>query len=96
MFNNGRARSGVIVLPCGAGKTLVGITATCTIGKATLVLCTSGVSVNQWKGQYEMWSSAKKEDICRFTSKHQERPRSAAGVVISTYSMICHRYVCSP
>lgn len=42
MFGNGRARSGIIVLPCGAGKTLVGITAACTIKKSTLVLCTSG------------------------------------------------------
>jgi DNA excision repair protein ERCC-3 len=41
MFGNGRARSGIIVLPCGAGKTLVGITATCTIKKSALVLCTS-------------------------------------------------------
>lgn len=39
MFGNGRARSGVIVLPCGAGKSLVGITAACTIKKSTLVLC---------------------------------------------------------
>ena len=36
-----RARSGIIVLPCGAGKTLVGITACCTIKKSTIVLCTS-------------------------------------------------------
>ena len=42
MFGNGRARSGVIVLPCGAGKTLVGVTAACTIRKRCLVLCTSG------------------------------------------------------
>lgn len=41
MFGNGRARSGIIVLPCGAGKTLVGITAACTIKKSVLVLCTS-------------------------------------------------------
>jgi DNA excision repair protein ERCC-3 len=41
MFGNGRARSGIIVLPCGAGKTLVGITAACTIKKSALVLCTS-------------------------------------------------------
>ena len=41
MFGNGRARSGIIVLPCGAGKTLVGITAACTIKKSTLILCTS-------------------------------------------------------
>lgn len=37
----GRARSGTIVLPTGAGKTLVGITAACTIKKSTLVLCTN-------------------------------------------------------
>jgi len=47
MFSNGRARSGVIVLPCGSGKTLVGITAACTIKKRTMVLCTSGVAVDQ-------------------------------------------------
>ena len=45
MFGNGRARSGVIVLPCGAGKTLVGVTAACTIRKRCLVLCTSGRGV---------------------------------------------------
>lgn len=41
MLLNSRARSGIIVLPCGAGKTLVGITAACTIKKSCLVLCTS-------------------------------------------------------
>ena len=48
MFGNGRARSGVIVLPCGAGKTLVGVTAACTVRKRCLVLCTSGVRVGGW------------------------------------------------
>lgn len=41
-FDSRRARSGIIVLPCGAGKTLVGITAACTIKKSVLILCTSG------------------------------------------------------
>lgn len=45
MFGNGRARSGVIVLPCGAGKTLVGVTAACTVRKKCLVLCTSGITL---------------------------------------------------
>jgi DNA excision repair protein ERCC-3 len=40
-LTSSRARSGIIVLPCGAGKTLVGITAACTIKKSCLVLCTS-------------------------------------------------------
>lgn len=42
MFSNGRARSGIIVLPCGAGKTLVGIMAASTIKKNTIILCNSG------------------------------------------------------
>ena len=39
MFSNGRARSGVIVLPCGAGKTLTGIVAAFTIKKSCIILC---------------------------------------------------------
>lgn len=39
MFRNGRAHSGIIVLPCGAGKTLTAIAACCTIKKSCLVLC---------------------------------------------------------
>lgn len=35
--SNGRARSGLIVLPCGSGKSFVGVTAACTINKTTLV-----------------------------------------------------------
>lgn len=49
MFSNGRARSGIIVLPCGAGKTLTGIVAASYIKKSTLVLCNSTVSVEQWR-----------------------------------------------
>jgi|SRR5882762_6851069 hypothetical protein len=41
-----RARSGIIVLPCGAGKTLVGITAACTIKKSCLILCTSSWAIS--------------------------------------------------
>ena len=62
MFVNGRARSGLIVLPCGAGKSLVGVTACCTVRKRALVLCTSAVSVEQWKAQFKMWSTVADKD----------------------------------
>ena len=65
MFGNGRARSGIIVLPCGAGKTLVGVTAACTVRKRCLVLCTSSVSVDQWKQQFKLWSTADDASVCR-------------------------------
>ena len=57
MFGNGRARSGIIVLPCGAGKTLTGVTASQTVGKSAVVLCTNSVSVLQWKEQFEKWTT---------------------------------------
>ena len=87
MFGNGRARSGIIVLPCGAGKTLVGVTTACTVNKRTLVLCNSGVSVEQWKQQFKIWSTADDNIICRFTSEAKDKPIGAK-ILITTYSMI--------
>lgn len=89
MFGNGRARSGIIVLPCGAGKSLVGVTACCTVRKRCLVLCNSGVSVEQWKTQFKLWSTADDSIICRFTSDAKDRPDNC-GICITTYSMISH------
>ncbi len=88
MFGNGRARSGIIVLPCGAGKTLVGITAACTIRKSTLVLCTSAVSVAQWKQQFLQFSNISERQICAFTRDEKEIFQGPAGVVVATYSRI--------
>ncbi|XP_038646115.1 general transcription and DNA repair factor IIH helicase subunit XPB [Scyliorhinus canicula] len=89
MFGNGRARSGVIVLPCGAGKSLVGVTAACTVRKRCLVLCTSAVSVEQWKSQFKMWSTIDDSQICRFTSDAKDKPIGCS-IAISTYSMLGH------
>ncbi|KAH8379088.1 hypothetical protein KR009_003035 [Drosophila setifemur] len=89
MFGNGRARSGVIVLPCGAGKSLVGVTACCTVRKRALILCNSGVSVEQWKQQFKMWSTADDSMICRFTSEAKDKPMGC-GILVTTYSMITH------
>jgi len=89
MFGNGRARSGVIVLPCGAGKSLVGVTACCTVRKKAIVLCNSGVSVEQWKTQFKMWSTADDSMICRFTSDAKDKPMGCA-VLVTTFNMITH------
>uniref|UniRef100_A0A4W4FCN4 General transcription and DNA repair factor IIH helicase/translocase subunit XPB n=1 Tax=Electrophorus electricus TaxID=8005 RepID=A0A4W4FCN4_ELEEL len=89
MFGNGRARSGVIVLPCGAGKSLVGVTAACTVRKRCLVLGNSSVSVEQWKSQFKMWSTIDDSQICRFTSDAKDKPIGCS-VAISTYSMLGH------
>ena len=88
MFSNGRARSGIIVLPCGAGKTLVGITAACTIRKGIVILCTSSMSVVQWKNEFLKWSNISADDIAIFTSDHKEKFTGKTGIIVSTYSMV--------
>jgi superfamily II DNA or RNA helicase len=73
MFADGRARSGIIVLPCGAGKTLVGVAAACTIKKRFLVLCTSNVSVEQWAREINTWSNIDGDRrVAKFTSSHKD------------------------
>lgn len=89
MFGKGRARSGVIVLPCGAGKSLVGVTACCTVRKRCLCLCNSAVSVEQWKAQFKMWSTADDSMICRFTSDAKDKYENCS-IFITTFSMITH------
>lgn len=91
MFGNGRARSGVIVLPCGAGKSLVGVAAAARVRKAVLVLATNAVSVDQWCLQFKMWSDVRDQDICRFTADSKEGIKGGKErgvVVVTTFNMI--------
>jgi DNA excision repair protein ERCC-3 len=88
MFGNGRARSGIIVLPCGAGKTLVGITAACTVKKGIIVLCTSAMSVTQWRNEFIKWSNVNPSDIAIFTAQEKNQFTGNTGIIISTYNMM--------
>ena len=96
MCTGTRAHSGLIVLPCGAGKTLVGIAATCRLQKSTIVLATSNVSVEQWRNEFKHYSDISDKQIFRFTrdSKDdiEEFCKNDAGVlVIATYNMLSHQ-----
>lgn len=88
MFGNGRAKSGIIVLPCGAGKTLVGITAACTIKKGVIVLCTSSMSVQQWRQEFLKWSNINPDDIAIFTAESKNKFSGSTGIIVTTYSMV--------
>jgi len=90
MFGNGRARSGIIVLPCGAGKTLTGVTASQTIKKSVICLCTNAVSVLQWKYQFKLWTNIPDENIAVFTSDKKEDIHPGGCVLITTYTMISY------
>jgi len=88
MFGNGRAKSGIIVLPCGAGKSLVGVTAACTIKKGVVVLATSNISVIQWRNEFIKWSNINPDNIAIFSSANKSVFTGNAGIIITTYSMV--------
>lgn len=90
MFGNGRARSGIVVLPCGAGKTLTGVTAAQTIRKSVICLCTNTVSVLQWKSQFQLWTNISSDRISCFTSNTKDTLHSSGCVLITTYTMISY------
>ena len=100
MFSNGRARSGIIVLPCGAGKTLTGIAAASHIKKSVMVLCNSNVSVEQWRQQFYQWAKMDGSPVVAFTSKENskifDQSKGEAGVVVSTYFMIAYQGTRNP
>uniref|UniRef100_A0A3B0MQ57 DNA 3'-5' helicase n=1 Tax=Theileria annulata TaxID=5874 RepID=A0A3B0MQ57_THEAN len=92
MFSNGRARSGIIVLPCGAGKTLTGIVAACTVRKSIFVLTTSAVAVEQWIKQFLDFTNISRTNLISLTSEHKTDlwDEKDAGVLISTYTMMSY------
>lgn len=76
--------SGVVVLPCGAGKTLVGA-ATMAVAKTnTLILVTNTVSARQWKAELLKRTSLKEEDIAEYSGSVKQ----VAPVTIATYQIL--------
>jgi DNA excision repair protein ERCC-3 len=102
LFANGRVKSGIISLACGAGKSLVGVVASSTMKKRTLVLCTSTVSVHQWIHQFLLWSNVSHHNVVAFTSgggggaglgRSNGKILSRAdlgGILVTTYNMLSH------
>jgi DNA excision repair protein ERCC-3 len=79
--------SGVIVLPCGAGKTIVGMGVMAAVGMKTLVLTTSLVAVRQWRAELLDKTMLDPEDIGEYSGEAKNiRP-----VTISTYQILTYR-----
>ncbi len=81
-----RGGSGVIVLPCGAGKTMVGMGAMEALQTNTLVLTTNTVAVRQWIEELLDKTTLMPEDIGEYTGDiKQIRP-----VTITTYQILTY------
>ncbi|MFI0452344.1 DNA repair helicase XPB [Actinomadura sp. 6N118] len=79
--------SGVVVLPCGAGKTIVGAAAMAQAQATTLILVTNTVSAHQWKQELIKRTSLTEDEIGEYSgTKKQIRP-----VTIATYQIMTTR-----
>jgi len=79
--------NGVVVLPCGAGKTIIGIAAMARLGRATLILTTNSTSVKQWRAELLDKTSLGEDEVGEYASDRKEvRP-----VTIATYQMLTYR-----
>jgi len=82
-----RGGSGVIVLPCGAGKTIVGICAMALVQKATLVLTTSITAVKQWKREILDKTTLTPAEVKEYTGEMKE----IGPVTVATYQIVTYR-----
>lgn len=79
--------SGVIVLPCGAGKTIVGIGVMSLMKTATLILVTNTVALRQWRDEILDKSDITPDQIGEFSGDRKEiKP-----ITIATYNILTYR-----
>ncbi|MBP7584239.1 MAG: DEAD/DEAH box helicase [Spirochaetes bacterium] len=79
--------SGVIVLPCGAGKTIVGIGVMALLRTETLILVTNTVALRQWKEELLDKTGLTEEMIGEYSGEKKEiRP-----ITIATYNILTYR-----
>ena len=79
-----RQGSGVVVLPCGAGKTVVGAGVMAAIGQYTLILVTTHQAARQWQRELSARTSLSADDIGFYQGNENDiRP-----VTIATYAMV--------
>jgi DNA excision repair protein ERCC-3 len=79
--------SGVVVLPCGAGKTIVGIGAMADIQRATLILTPNTVAVRQWIAELLDKTTLTPAEVGEYTGDRKDiRP-----VTVTTYQILTYR-----
>ncbi len=82
-----RGGSGVIVLPCGAGKTVVGIVAMTLLQKNTLVLTTSITAVKQWRREILDKTTLTEDEVKEYTGETKD----IGPVTVATYQILTYR-----
>ena len=79
--------SGVVVLPCGAGKTIVGMGALAAVGKETLVLTTNVTALRQWRRELLEKTTLTEDQVGEYSGEIKQIRQ----VTLSTYQMLTYR-----
>lgn len=79
--------AGVIVLPCGAGKTIVGISCMAELQTSTLILTTNVTAIRQWKQELMDKTSLSEGDIGEYSGNTKEIRQ----ITIATYQIMTYR-----
>src|SRR5437773_4325270 len=79
--------SGVVVLPCGAGKTIVGLAAIADIQRATLILSPNTVAVRQWINEILDKTDIPPEMVGEYTGERKD----ICPITVSTYQILTYR-----
>jgi DNA excision repair protein ERCC-3 len=82
-----RGGSGVVVLPCGAGKTVVGIGSMARVGAKTLILTTNVTALRQWRSEILDKTHLREEDVTEYSGESKE----IGPVTITTYQILTYR-----
>lgn len=82
-----RGGSGVLVLPCGAGKTVIGIAAMAKAQMQTLILVTGITAARQWRDEILDKTDLTPEMIAEYSGED----KSLAPVTIATYQVMTYR-----
>ena len=78
---------GTVVMPCGSGKTVVGIAAMAKISQRTLILTTNVAAVHQWRGELLDKTTLRDEDTAEYTGEKKQ----SGPVTIATYQVLTWR-----
>ncbi len=79
--------SGVIVLPCGAGKTVAAMAAMACVGAKTLILTTNTIAVRQWREELLDKTHLGEDEVAEYTGESKR----VCPVTITTYQMVTWR-----
>ncbi len=82
-----RGGSGVVVLPCGAGKTIIGLAALAALKTETLILTTSTTAVEQWRREVLDKTDLDPELVGCYTGDS----KTIAPVTLATYQIVTYR-----